>query len=370
MINGLIRQFNTWSNEVGNNMESGVDLKSNRQRVTLKDIGAQAGVSAVTVSHVLLKSKSQTVRVSESTAEAIRKIAAKMNYRPNTVARQLAGKKSKMIGIIMDADSPDIHQVMLSQMEAFAARQGFRFIIGQAHNDSDRLAEYIEDFESRGVEGLIVLSHSYQSDSKVLAQRLSGFRNTVFIHEPKEGYDSNHCVQIDYRAGMKKAVSYLKAVKRERIALFLYESTHSSIVQRELGYRDAFHDLGLLVDEDLICRFTHEDVANNKLKDLVRYSVNVQHIDSIIACDDKIAARVIKLLQGLGLSVPKDVGVIGHDNLEWGELLSPSLTTIDPRPSELARVAMNIMMNLLKGEEGNKHMKISIEPELVVRDSV
>lgn len=344
--------------------------KRTRKRVTLKDIAIEAGVSTVTVSHVLLKSRSQTVRVSESTAAIVRKIAKKMDYKPNNIARQLAGRKSKMIGVIIDADSPDLYRKMLSVMEAYASEKGYRFIIGQAHDDSDRLAGYIDDFESRAVQGLIVFSHSYNKGSGCLADKLSYFKNVVFINEPGYVYKNSHYVQIDYLQSTKKTLSYLKSNGRKTNALFLYSSGHPSEVKREQSYYEVCEELGLFGSSELVYKMSHEDVSGEKLKDIVKHCAMVQKVDSIIASNDKMAAMVIKALQNLGIKVPADVGVIGYDNLDWGDLLEPDLTTIDPKPDELAKAAMDIMFELLSTTENSKQYKVLIEPELILRSSV
>lgn len=345
------------------------DTKS-RQRVTLKDIAREAGVSVVTASHVLLKSKSQTVRVSKEKASLIQDIAKKLNYKPNIIARQLAGVKSNMIGVIMDASGPEFHKQILSKMEIYAAKNGFRFIIGQAHEDSKKLADYIEDFESRAVEGLIVLSHSYDKEKHGFAKKLANFKNTVFILEPKSHSDHLYCVQIDYFAGLKKSISYLKKAHYKKTAFFLYSTDHPSMLAREAGYIKALELENLPFDKNLIKKFSHQDLTNQNIKYLVKDCILHQKADSIIACDDKVAATIMKFLKELGISVPDQVGIIGHDNLDWCEFLNPSLATVDPMSDELAKQAMNLLISLLNNTQTKENIKIIVDPKLVIRESV
>src|SRR5690606_28622377 len=106
-------------------------------------------------STVLRGGSNSTVRVSAATAATVRRIAAEMDYRPNVAAQQLRGRVSDVIGVLIGASSTAANYERLSAIEQEAYRRGYRLMIGQFHAESGRVAEYVQDFISRGVDAMI-----------------------------------------------------------------------------------------------------------------------------------------------------------------------------------------------------------------------
>jgi LacI family transcriptional regulator len=109
-----------------------------RKKVRLADIASEAGVSTVTVAKALNRTGGKNARVGAATAARIREIATRLNYRPDSIAQQLAGKKSKIIGVVMDSCAPQTYHERLSKMEMYASHKGYKFMIGQSHEDIEK----------------------------------------------------------------------------------------------------------------------------------------------------------------------------------------------------------------------------------------
>jgi LacI family transcriptional regulator len=113
-----------------------------RKKVRLADIASEAGVSTVTVAKALNRTGGKNARVGAATAARIREIATRLNYRPDSIAQQLAGKKSKIIGVVMDSCAPQTYHERLSKMEMYASHKGYKFMIGQSHEDIEKTKAY------------------------------------------------------------------------------------------------------------------------------------------------------------------------------------------------------------------------------------
>ena len=134
-----------------------------RSAVRLADIAREVGVSIVTVAKVVNNTGGKNTRVSEKTAEKIRSCVKRMEYHPNMLARGLVGKSSDLIGVVLDSCAPPVYHERLSLMEKYAALHGYRFMIGQAHDDVEKLKSFAHTFQSYGAAGIICLAHAYEN---------------------------------------------------------------------------------------------------------------------------------------------------------------------------------------------------------------
>ncbi len=341
-----------------------------KKRVTLQEIAERAGTSGVAAGRVLLGSGAQSVRVSEATANLIRTVAKELNYQPNQIAQQLAGKRSKLIGAIIDSNMPEVHRNIFSKMEAIASKKGYRFIIGQAHDSPKRLLEYIYDFQSRGVDAFISLSHDYPFEAEELIKAIGAFKNSLFVLPPCINADKVNYVGVDFYEGIHQAVKHLIEKNRRKISLLLYSSGSMSMVSRAEAYKKAIKQLGISKSSDLICYMDTEKAGDNQyLRSLLEKIIKDHHTDAIVCVNDSIAARAIRVLKDMELSVPDDISIIGNDNLYWTGFMTPSITSIDQKPDELAEVAMKSIFQMIEGENIVKPFNFKVKPELIIRES-
>lgn len=339
------------------------------QPVRLIDIAQQAKVSRSVVSQVLLKTGGN-IRVSDITADRIRKVAHDLNYRPNIVARTLAGKSSNMIGVLLDTHAPLSYYELLLHMERIAAEKGYRFMVAQAHDDADRFMAYAEDFACRGIDGAICISHRYNKGEQI-ARAYAQLKHVVFYHEPMAESKDMCFVQLDHAAGIRDATRYLLDQGRQRIGMLLLSTGSAPMKARLDGYESACSLADMQVDPELI-RYIGKptEVTPACLYGPVMELARTHRADAILATNDSIASMVIRLLVDAGLRVPQDVAVIGHDNLEWAELMYPRLTTIDPQNELVGGYMMQMLIDMIEGRQiqpDDRHRYVT--PQLVVRES-
>jgi LacI family transcriptional regulator len=344
-------------------------MTQKRKKIKMADVAREAGVSLTTVGQVLLKSGGKNVRVSPKTAERILAIATKLNYTPNQTARQLAGKKSNIIGVLIDPVASPQSTNRLAEIEALIHQRGFRLMIGHPMNDPGQTAKYVEDFLARGVEGVICIHHAYPGREKLVPIEVQKLPNVVFIKKP--AIDDSCYIDIDETDGTKQIVEHLRKRGAKRIAIALTDDRWPGNRQRLLGYREALGDEGKLI-WTAIDRMQINDLHHISAEDadiIIDDLVRIKEVDAIITMNDYWAARIIVCLQKQGFKVPDDVKVVGYDNLDIGTYIEPNITTLDQKQRLSARLAIEMLFKLISGEITKKEKSVIIKPQLLIRQS-
>ncbi len=338
---------------------------------TLADIANIAGVSIPTVAKALHGTGGANTRVSEKTADKIKSIARKMGYRPNLIARQLAGKKSNIIGIIIDSYAPQVAFNRLAEMERQAAKKGYRFMVGQAHGELERILEYIEDFDARGVDGVICISHNYPAIAEEIDKAIANTElKAVFIGRPADTTAKFSFVDIDIAEGIVQAISHLASKGKTSIGMILPKSQYPNITARYKGYLAGLKRNNLEYNEDLLADIPDTSVvpiSENLIKPALEKLLK-KNVDSILCSNDRIAVRAIKLLNKMKIAIPQEIAIVGYDNLEICEMITPELTSIDQNPQELAQIAIDILVEQIERDITEpKH--ITLKPKLIIRQT-
>lgn len=341
-----------------------------KKRPRLIDIARVVGVSKITVAKALHGTGGDNARVSVKTAEKIRKIASELNYQPNLAARQLGGHRSNVIGVIIDSHAPENVQKQLAMMEQYAARFGFRFMVGYSHGEMDRIAGYAHDFISREVDGVICLSHTYPGYGSEIAKLLHPFANRVFIEAPL-GNESASYVTPDFFGAASMLTSHLISLGRRRIGIVLSGISYRATRERLQGHKDALQTAGLPVEESLI--WANDTPLRACLEDMSKVVDDIMkgNPDAIIGPGDGGAMWLVRVLSSRGIKVPEDIGVTGFDLWDISQSFMPAITTVDLQKEKVAKRAIEILIDSIEmpAEQDRPVESVVIEPKLIVGES-
>lgn len=332
----------------------------NKNKVTLSDIAKETGVSVMTVSQVLNPRKS-SVRVSKETAERINKTAKRLNYRPNLVARQLAGKSNNIIGIIIDSQTGVLWQRVLSQIEKSATEQGFRIQIGLIHDNLNSIKKYIDDFVGYGITNIICMAHTYPEYCTEIPPLFKIFPNVVFIEKPQAFAEASF-VSPDYDTIFMEAIEYLLDRGNKRIVC---------CNNRNIGqiHKAAYKKHGLEWDERFIYYIMHLDRHDY----VVDFLENVLPLkpDALIVGSDESAMWCCRALKEKGLKVPEDISILSTSKWALGDAFEPAITAIDYEYENIAirAVEMIIENSKISDKSKSKQYKEFIPAKLVIRES-
>ncbi|MFD0313165.1 LacI family DNA-binding transcriptional regulator [Streptomyces flavalbus] len=310
---------------------------------TLRDVARRAGVSIRTVSNVV----NASVPVSEELRTRVEAALEELDYRPNLVARNLRRGRTGMLAFVVpELDVPYFAELAREVITA-ARAHGYVVMLDQTDGDGARERELLGR-ESRATmfDGLLLSPLSLSVDE--LRERTNRVP-VVLLGEHIFNGDFHH-VAIDNVAAAREATAHLVALGRRRIAAIGDQpySTGETAQLRTIGYRQALEHAGLPVDDGLVVptpRF-HRHLGAQAMRQLLALP---EPPDAVFCYNDLLAIGAMHALTKAGLRVPEDVAVIGVDGIQEGEYSSPTLTTIAPDKTAIARTAVSTLVALIEG---------------------
>ncbi len=327
---------------------------------TIKDIARQAGVSAATVSKVLNR---KDASIGEKTRQKIWDLAEALNYTPNSIARSLINRSSRVIGIIV----PDILNLYFTELvracDDAARARGYSTILCNSDSDPEKEAAHLTFLASHGVDGIILAASDIIPDAPLLERLQIPF---VSMDREVEALD---ClagrIDTDYETGAFLATSHLIRSGHKRIAFISGPAANLNTRIRRAGYDRAHREAGLAVDPELVeCgRFNHRFglLGTRTLLDRTQFS-------AICCMSDMLAMGATLALRERGLSVPEGCAVMGFDNIYLAPLLVRPLSTVERRISESGEMAIGALIDFLTDPARPRRM-VMIEPTLMVRET-
>jgi DNA-binding LacI/PurR family transcriptional regulator len=324
------------------------------RQVTMEDVAREAGVSRALVSLVMRGSP----KVSEKRRTRVLDAAKRLGYRPNAMARGLASRRTRTIGVLLnDLHNPFFAEIMDGILDT-AEELDYRLLIGTGRREAVGERGAVDVFLEHRADGLLLLSPRLPRSDIVTVGRITP---TVVVGRPvREGHIDS--VTNDDLAGGQLAVRHLVELRHTRIA-HIDGGRGAGAAARRTGYLREMARLGL---EPQVVSGEFTEVAGVRAAERLLASGDLP--TAIFAANDLVAAGALDRLEDAGLSIPRDVSIIGYDNTFLAALHHMSLTTIDqPRP-ELGRLAMTMLVERIDGGRSTAaHLKL--EPSLVVRST-
>ncbi len=325
--------------------------------VTLKDIAAQAGVSIMTVSRVINNVPS---RVSEETRRRILSLVNEMGYVPNSSARSLSSNSSRLIAIIMGGSSTALqypyHAQMTGSICYYFQTKGYSPLLYQV----DDFQEVTGQLRSWRVDGAVFLG-LFDSDMKKIQE---DHRIPLVFTDSYSPMRQITNVGIDDAKGGELAARYLLAKGHRRFAFVGDSADKSPVIRNRLqAFRSVLEEAGVrLPDANIL-----PDRPDGRT--LAALCDGPDCPTAFFAAADIVALRLINTLRGIGMEVPRDCSVMGFDNLEFGELAYPALTTIGQDIARKAQIAADLLMRRIEDPD-TPAQNIILDVQLIERESV
>ncbi|MBV8034793.1 LacI family DNA-binding transcriptional regulator [Roseateles sp.] len=324
--------------------------------VTLEQVAEQAGVSPSTVSRIL----NGTAAVSQAKKDAVQAAIQSLGFRPNPVARGLAGGRTLSVGVVTQIISSPFYGEALLGIERELERAGYvpLFVSGNWHEDDERKA--IETLLSRRVDGVIVLAGRV-SDAELA--KVADSLPVVVVGRHLAG-PQLFSFSFDNREGARLATQHLIDQGHRRIAFVAGDLLHEDAVERQNGYFDALAAAGIAVDTNLIVQSDYTEAGG--MLSVTRLLERDAHFTALFASNDQMAIGARLGLHRRNLRVPDDVSLVGFDDLIMARYSMPPLTTVRQSVYEIGVEAATAMLEMLHGGQPRAQLP---GPELVVRES-
>lgn len=334
---------------------------NSKAKPTQRMIAEAAGVSTYTVSRAL----GGFSDVSSVTAERIRRIAAGLGYTPNAFARSLSTRRSGLLGMIVPALGPETaYSEVISAVTRAAAEKGLCVMLGSCGRDRSLENAYCRMMCESRVETLIMVPIG--SDVSDIHRICDGVVPVLFFGG-KTGRDETPSITIDYAASGRQAVCHLADLGHRDIALFLYDPDNKTIAMKRDSFCEAMLERGLtpriLIEGDSADTFA----AGFRLTERL---LSEKSLPTAIWCaSDLMALGVLEAARKAGLSIPRDLSLVGHDNLFLTGIPSISLTTFTLPKEEMGMHAIRIALSVSGRSDEPVELRKTFTASLVERGS-
>lgn len=332
-----------------------------RQRLQMADIARMAGVSVATVSRAL----NGSAEISAATRQRISDLASSLNYTINVSAKNLRLRHNKTVAVVIPYDrrsrqhvSDPFFLAMLGSLADALTDRGFDMLVSRV--DADRLEQASQAWDSGTAMGVVLIGqwHSHEQINR-MAER--GVPLVVWGAQiPVQRYCS---VGGDNATGGSLATQHLLERGCRRI-VFMGDPELPEVEQRRRGHRQALADADLAPLPELELHTPFD--ASQARADLSRLLESGVAFDAVFACSDVLAMAVVQVLRAHGKDVPRDVAVVGYDDIEWASHAYPPLTTIRQPVSVAGIEIVNALLDIVSGEDVPPR---TLAVELVIRRS-
>jgi len=313
-------------------------------KTTLKEVALKAGVTPATVSLVLSGNK----RISPETVKKVMNAVKLLQYSPNTAARALAGGRTGIISVMAVSFSSWYELTLLRGIEKGLEGKGYSLVQQPTGGGKEFEKKVIKEIINENKADALIVIGINKNPAEYKGFK-AGKKILVTVGEKAEGFP---CISFDDYSGAYQAVKEMIATGRRRIALITGRTSRdyisSDVIKRHEGYKQALRDSGIEYDKTLVAHannyYFEEGVRQfGKLLD------SGARFDALFcAAGDTCAIGVIKEARNRGIKIPKDIALIGYDDIEMAQAVLPELTTVRQPVYEAGKKAVEAVMYSLR----------------------
>ncbi|MBM3748975.1 MAG: LacI family transcriptional regulator [Acidobacteria bacterium] len=326
--------------------------------VSIKDIARAANVSHATVSRALRSSP----LVKRETAALVRRIAEERGYKVSAVARSLVTRRTSTVGVVVTTITDPFAGEVVGGIEECALDHGYSVFLANSNAEPEREIKVVHSFEEHRVDGIVVTSSRVGA---LYIPMLSEMRIPIVLinnHHPGEFV---HSVMIANVEASREAVHHLIGLGHRRIAYLGDRFGRQSDTERFSGYREALEEADLPFLPELVA---HGDGRPEGGALAMERLLSLAEPPTAVFCyNDMSALGALQRLRVAGWRVPRDLSLVGFDDLFVAQYTDPRLTTVRQPRRQMGRLAMETLLKLIGGAPAGGHIRVA--GELVVRES-
>jgi DNA-binding LacI/PurR family transcriptional regulator len=325
----------------------------------IKDIAKEAGVSTATVSHVINKTK----YVSDATREKVQSAIKKFNYHPNAHAQMLALGRSKMIGLLVSDISNPFFPEIIKSIEAAVFAAGFHLLLLNTNYQTDRAIEYVRRLLQMKVAGIILMIAEFD---RSLIKEFEHKKTSVVFHDLGVVGEKMSNIILDYAVGIDEAVSHLVSLGHRRIVHIAGSHEIHSAGVRQRAFVNAMKKHFPSASKAKIFEgdFRFEGGRHAAHQILLEPELPT----AIVVANDLMALGAMQEFKSAGMRIPKDISIVGFDDISFASLAEPALTTVCSPRSEIGRLAFEALA-LTMDKPHQQGVEIRIPTYLIERKS-
>lgn len=320
-------------------------------KVTIVDVAKKANVSVATVSRVV----NGNYPVKESTKEKVLQIIEELQYTPNIQARDLIKQKSSTIGVVVPSLSNMFFTEVINGIEKYFNNTLYSIFLCVTNHDKNKEVSCVNELLARNVAGIIVVDPTIENCKSKFFDKIAKYSPIVFVN----GYNNSPRVS---------SVSNDEAIGGQIVMDYLFENNHKNILFIRGGSSYSYDIKENVYRQNMkeINNFKENLVINigqgNSLETVSRAASATEEIikensdiSAVFACNDLMAMGVVNACKKLKKKIPDEITIVGYDNIELSEMISPKLTTVDQNMFLLGENAAILAIEKIENE--NKYSK-------------
>lgn len=329
--------------------------------MNLKQIARAANVSPTTVSRALNGKINGYMR--HETYERVKKLIDEIGYVPHALASGLRRGVASTIGVVVPDISNPYYATICRYVEEACLKSGYSTFICNSDLQTEKEQHYLSLLKNQKVAGIILANFGLRA--REIFDSVHDDTKIVCFDDRIPEYE-RHFVGVDNYKGGYLAARYLAGLGHKRIVILVGPDRYTASQERLIGFKNGIHESGLSFGDCHVAK-TGPDYASavETVKSLVHSNLS---FSAIFTFNDLMAIGAIKALTTEQIEVPRAVSVLGYDNIAFGEMLNPSLSTISTPIRELSAIAVENIVSLVKGIELVSKETI-LQPELIERES-
>jgi LacI family transcriptional regulator len=327
----------------------------------IREIAKRAKVSTATVSRTI----NRVPTVDPALAKRVLKVIEDMGYYPNTQARALVSGKSRIFGLIVSEITNPFFPEIVQAFEDIAVANHYEILLTSTVHDPKRMELAVRRMIERRVDGVAILTFGME-DGLIADLR---FRKVplVFVDVGPQAPGITN-IRVNYQQGIREAVRHLAELGHKRIAFVTGPTSLKSAMARRTAFEAAMEENSLPVDQELIITGDHK--VEGGVAAFAKLASRSQLPTAILCSNDMTAVGVMREAYERGVAIPRELSVIGFDDIRLAEFTTPPLTTVRMSQKQLAEYAFAA----LRGEAESRSVsetgkEVELETRLILRGS-
>jgi LacI family transcriptional regulator len=300
--------------------------------------------------------------VREKTVLRVRRAIEEMNYVPNPNARSLRAGRTRLFGLIVSDVNNPFFPELIDAFEALAAAEGIEVIFTHTNYDPKRLHNCIRRMTERNVDAIAVMTSEVEEDALEQAVRA---RIPVVLMNQRKLAGKYPNIPVEYTAGFREALEHLLSLGHRDIGFIAGPQWLNSARGRKDAFTAALKGHGVHVRSGWIAIGDMRVEGGRKAMESLL--ARRPRPTAVVASNDLMAVGALQAALASRIQVPRDLSLIGFDDIPIASMVHPALSTIRHPRREVAARAFDSLLNAVRGEKGTENAPL--QPHLVIRNS-
>lgn len=330
--------------------------------MNIREIAERAGVSAATVSRVI----NYIPTVDRKLAKRVWNVVGDLGYSPNGQARGLVSGKSRVLGLAVSDMTDSFSSEIIQSFETSAVHCSYEILVTSTLHDPKRIELCVRRMIERRIEGAAVLTFGLE---ELFVEKLRDRGIPLVCVDSEPDASTVSIIRLDYERGIRQAVQHLVALRHERIAYVAgpFDSKRDSA--KRSAFEKCMSEIGIPVFSELIV--AGDDTVAGGRRTIAQLAQLRNRPTAIFCSNDMTAIGVMTGACELAFAVPRELSVIGFDDIPFSRFITPPLTTVRVPQAELAAIAFHALVSELDGtqRETGKSTEYVLDTQLVLRRS-